>query len=121
MKMSPPPKPGGAGPGDFVWYGAATNTAFAGPWGISYAANLTPHPISGILATWDEDRFIKAIRTGKHFGESRPIMPPMPWPAYRNMTDEDLKSVYAYLRSIPAVHNEVPDWESPVRSDKATR
>ena len=41
-------------------------------------------------------------------GVSRPILPPMPWQMYRNLTDEDLRSIYAYLRTIPAVHNRVP-------------
>jgi hypothetical protein len=59
--------------------------------------------------------FIKALRTGKHFGQSRPIQPPMPWPAYGQMTDADLKAVYAYLRSIPPVKNLVPDYEPPVK------
>ncbi len=98
--------------GPWLWQGAATNTAFAGPWRVTYAANLTPDTNTG-LGIWTEDIFIKAIRTGKHFGVSREIQPPMPWPAYRNATDEDLKSVYAYLRSVPPVKNLVPDYEPP--------
>ena len=91
------------------WMGATseTFTAWSGPWGISYTANLTPDP-SG-LAAWTEDLFIKAIREGKHMGTSRPILPPMPWPVYRNFTDEDLKAIFAYLRTIPPVKNHVPD------------
>ena len=87
---------------------AATNTAFAGPWGISYTANLTPDQNTG-LGIWTEEMFLKAIRTGRHMGVSREILPPMPWPAFRNATDEDLKSIYAYLRSIKPVANHVPD------------
>ena len=87
--------------------GSETFTAWSGPWGISYTANLTPDP-SG-LAAWTEDIFIKAIREGKHMGTSRPILPPMPWPVYRNFTDEDLKAVFAYLKTIPPVRNHVPD------------
>ena len=87
--------------------GSETFTAWAGPWGISYTANLTPDP-SG-LAAWTEDLFIKAIREGKHMGTSRPILPPMPWPVYRNMTDDDLKAIFAYLKTIPPVSNHVPD------------
>lgn len=52
---------------------------------------------------------MKAIRTGRHMGASREILPPMPWMNYREMTDDDLKAVYAYLRSIPAIHNRVPE------------
>jgi hypothetical protein len=86
---------------------AVTGTAFSGPWGVSFAANLTPDHNTG-LGIWTEDMFIGAIRTGKHMGVSRDILPPMPWPMYRNATDEDLKSIYAFLRSIRPIHNRVP-------------
>jgi hypothetical protein len=108
LAMSPPPKLQGV----WAWSGAMTNTAFAGPWGVTYAANLTPDKNTG-LGIWDEAMFIQALRTGKHFGSARPIQPPMPWPAYRNMTDQDLKAVFAYLRSIPPIKNHVPDYEAP--------
>ena len=85
-----------------------TNTAFSGPWGVSFTANLTPDRNTG-LGIWTEEMFIKTIRTGRHWGVSRPILPPMPWFNYRQMTDEDLKAVFAYLRSIPPVVNHVPD------------
>jgi cytochrome c553 len=83
-------------------------TAWAGPWGISYARNLTPDVNTGI-GSWSEETFIKAIRTGKHMGVSRPILPPMPWEVYSQMTDQDLKSIYAYLRTIPPISNVTPD------------
>ena len=108
MKLPPAPK----AQGPWVWSGAATNTAFAGPWGVSYAANLTPDKNTG-LGIWDERMFVKTIRTGKHWGEGRPIQPPMPWPAYAKMTDEDLRAVFAYLKSIPPIRNYVPDYEAP--------
>lgn len=92
------------------WMAAATATftAWAGPWGISYSANLTPDQNTG-LGIWTEDMFVKAIREGKHMGTSRPILPPMPWPAFRNYSDDDLKAIFAYLKTIPAIHNQVPD------------
>jgi cytochrome c553 len=93
--------------GPWMASAASTFTAWAGPWGISYTANLTPDP-SG-LAAWTEDMFIRAIREGKHMGTSRPILPPMPWPVFRNFTDDDLKAIFAYLKSIPPVSNHVPD------------
>jgi mono/diheme cytochrome c family protein len=104
MKMPEPPKANGP------WIASigATNTAFAGPWGVSYTANLTPDQVTG-LGIWTEETFIKAIRTGRHWGVSRPIQPPMPWMWIGKMSDEDLKSVYAYLRTIKPVHNQVPD------------
>lgn len=84
-------------------------TAFAGPWGISYPANLTPDSTTG-LGGWTEDVFMKTLRTGKHLGQpdGRDILPPMPWFNLVHMTDEDLSAVYNYLRSIPAVNNKVP-------------
>jgi hypothetical protein len=92
----------------WIWSGTGTNTAFAGPWGVSFAANLTPDKVSGLGSVWDEARFIKAMRTGRHFGEARPILPPMPWQGLSQATDDDLKSIWAYLQSIPPVRNEVP-------------
>jgi hypothetical protein len=83
-------------------------TAFSGPWGVTYAQNLTPDENTG-LGIWTEEMFIQALRTGRHMGVSRPIQPPMPWEVYGRLPDEDLKSIYAYLRSIPAVHNRVPE------------
>jgi mono/diheme cytochrome c family protein len=104
LVMPEPPKPNGP----WLWSGAATNTAFAGPWGVSYARNLTPDQVSG-LGIWTEEMFLETMRTGRHMGVSRPILPPMPWQALNTLTDEDLKSIYAYLRTVPAVRNEVPD------------
>jgi hypothetical protein len=101
-----PPAPKSAGP--WAWNGAITNTAFAGPWGVSYARNLTPDSVSG-LGIWNEGMFIKTLRTGRHMGVSRPLLPPMPWFNYAKASDEDLKAIYAYLRSIKPVRNEVPD------------
>jgi hypothetical protein len=84
-------------------------TAWAGPWGISFAANLTPDIETGI-GEWTEQAFIQAMRTGKHQGQpnARDILPPMPWPAMKEMTDEDLKAVWTYLRTIPPIKNQVP-------------
>jgi hypothetical protein len=95
--------------------GAVTSTAFAGPWGVSFAANLTPDNNTGI-GIWPEELFIKTLRTGRHWGTSRPILPPMPWTAFRNMTDDDLKAVYAYLRTIKPVTNHVP---APVEPEES--
>jgi len=108
LVMPPPPKL----EGPWGWVAASTNTAFAGPWGISYAINLTPDVETG-LGKWQENEFVQAIKTGKHLGVGRPIMPPMPWPAYRNLTDTQLRAIYAYLRSIPPVKNKVPDYVPP--------
>jgi hypothetical protein len=84
-------------------------TAFVGPWGISYSANLTPDSATGVGA-WGAEVFIKALRTGKHLGQEngRPILPPMPWPEIGKMKEEDLRSIYAYLTSLPPINNRVP-------------
>jgi len=90
---------------------AATNpdlTAWAGPWGISYAINLTPDENTGI-GIWTEDMFFEAMRTGRHMGASRPILPPMPWPNVGGLTDADLKAMFAYLKSIPPIKNRIPE------------
>jgi hypothetical protein len=94
--------------GPWVWAGAGTNTAFAGPWGVSYAPNLTPHGETGLAGLLTEEQFIQTIRSGKHYGTSRPILPPMPWQNVAQLTDEDLRSVWAFLGSIPAVDNYPP-------------
>ncbi len=94
----------------------STGTAFAGPWGTSFAMNLTPDVNTGI-GLWTEEMFMRAIRDGRHWGQSRPIMPPMPWDVYRNLTDEDLKSVYAFLRTIPPLTNHVPEYRPPAEKD----
>lgn len=84
-------------------------TSAVGPWGISYAANITSDPTG--IGLWKEENFIRAIREGKFKGMegSRLLLPPMPWFVYRNMNDEDLKSIFAYLKTIPPVKNIVPD------------
>ena len=84
-------------------------TAWAGPWGVSFTANLTPDKETG-LGEWTEEAFIQALRTGKHQGQpdGRDILPPMPWFNIRQMSDSDLKAVWAYLRSLPPIHNQVP-------------
>ena len=111
------PKAPALGDGPWVWAGSGTNTAFAGPWGISFTANLTPDKETG-LGNWTEEQFIKALRTGRHEGNGRPIVPPMPWRFVGSLNDDDLKAVFAYLKSLPPIHNKVPapiDPEEPKR------
>ena len=93
------------------WVGAmtATNTAWSGPWGVSFAANLTPDPETGIWREMTEAQFIEALRTGRHLGHGRAILPPMPWPVYGKKTDEDLKAIYAYLQTVPPIKNKVAE------------
>lgn len=109
VKASAPPKFPQQG---WIWGGTDTMTAFAGPWGITYSSNITPDQNTGI-GIWSEDMFIKTIRNGRHMAEGRPLLPPMPWMWVAKMSDDDLKAVYAYLRSIPPVSNRVPEYQEP--------
>lgn len=102
-----PPVPEGVlTPDGWMAMTTGSTTAWAGPWGISYTANLTPDATG--IGTWTEEQFIGALRTGRHMGAGRPILPPMPWQMIGQMTDDDLKSVFLYLKSLPPVSNAVP-------------
>jgi hypothetical protein len=48
------------------------------------------------------------MRNGKHMGSGRPILPPMPWETIGKMTDEDLKAIFAYLKTVKPIRNRVP-------------
>ncbi|MGZ8272702.1 MAG: diheme cytochrome c-553 [Burkholderiaceae bacterium] len=104
MALPPPPK----ADGPWIMSATATNTAWAGPWGISFTANLTPDPETG-LGKWTQRNFTETIRTGRHMGRGREVLPPMPIPVYRNFTDADLESIFGYLQSLPAIRNRVPE------------
>ena len=99
--------------GPWIVAASPTNTAWSGPWGVSFTANLTPDKETG-LGKWTENIFIQTIRTGRHMGRGRPILPPMPIPMYKNFTDEDLKAIFGYLQSIPAIKNPVPEPLAPI-------
>ena len=86
---------------------------------MSFTRNLTPDENTGIGA-WDETIFMNTIRNGRHWGVARPILPPMPWFNYAEMTDDDLKAVFAYLRSIPPIHNRIPEPLPPPEAMTAT-
>jgi hypothetical protein len=104
LKLDPAP----ALQGTWMWAGSGTMTAFSGPWGVSFAANLTSDPETGI-GRFSEADFIQAMRTGRHLGKGRPILPPMPIPSVSKASDPDLKALYAYLKSTQPIRNEVPD------------
>jgi mono/diheme cytochrome c family protein len=99
--------------GPWLVVSSATNTAWAGPWGVSFSANLTPDAQTG-LGGWTQRDFVQTIRTGRHVAKGRPLLPPMPVPAYNNFSDADLAAIYAYLRTVPAVNNRVPQPRPPV-------
>ncbi|RZU47891.1 cytochrome c [Fluviicoccus keumensis] len=104
--LPPPPAPSGP----WIWGGSASMTAFYGPWGISYSANLTPDKDTGI-GNWTLAQFSQAMKTGKHLGNGRPILPPMPWQAVSRLDDHDLKALFRFLMAQPAVKNTVPEFK----------
>ncbi len=93
-------------------------TSWVGSWGISYTANLTSDATG--IGNWKEEQFIYAIREGKMKGlaGSRPMLPPMPWQMYRNMTDDELKAIFAYLKTTKPIHNIVPQPTPPTSAKK---
>jgi hypothetical protein len=92
---------------DWVSFNHSMTVSY-GPWGNSFAANLTSDETG--IGNWTEEQFFKAIREGKYKGmdNTRPLLPPMPWPTYAKASDEDLKAIFAYLKSTPPVSNVVP-------------
>jgi mono/diheme cytochrome c family protein len=94
----------------------ADETAWVGAWGTSFAANLTPDPTG--LGNWTVDMFINSMRTGKYMGISRPILPPMPWAYYGQMSTRDLRAIFAYLRSLKPISNLVPEALPPAGSSR---
>ena len=93
-------------------------TSWVGSWGISYTANLTSDATG--IGNWKEEQFIYAIREGKMKGlaGSRPMLPPMPWQMYRNMTDDELKAIFSYLKTTNPIHNIVPQPTPPLSAKK---
>ena len=87
----------------------AGGMSFKGPWGAVNSANITPDA-SGI-SYYDEALFITTLRTG-HVG-ARQLKSIMPWGYFRNMTDDDLKAIFAYLRTLPPIQHRVDNTETP--------
>jgi hypothetical protein len=80
-------------------YGAPDTTR------LLFPRNLTPDSTG--LASWSEDDIVKAIRTGVRPNNTQ-ILPPMPWPDYARLTDEDAHAIAAYLKTLPAVKHVMP-------------
>ena len=104
LTMPPAPK---LPEGPWVWTAAGTNTAFAGPWGVSFTANLTPDPETG-LGRWTAETFIATMRTGRHEGKGRHLLPPMPFENIAALNDDDVRALFAYLQSLKPLRNRVP-------------
>jgi mono/diheme cytochrome c family protein len=114
LAMPPAPK---LPDGPWQWVGAGSMTAFAGPWGVSFTMNLTPDKETG-LGNWTEEMFIAAMKTGRHEGKGRPILPPMPYFNLAHLTDEDIRAVFAYLQSLKPIRNRVPAPIDPPEAGK---
>jgi cytochrome c553 len=80
-----------------------------GPFGRVASANLTTHP-SGI-PYYDEAQFVQTLRTG--YVGARKLNQIMPWHVFRNMTDQDLKAIYAFLKTLPPVAHRTDNTEAP--------
>ena len=91
-----------------------TLTAFAAPFGTTFAANLTPDKETG-LGEWTEKMFIGAMRTGLHQGVAgnRKVLPPMPTKNYVEVSNEDLQAIWAHLKTVKPVKNDVPPALNP--------
>ena len=96
-----------------------TLTAWVGPWGISYASNITSDSTG--IGNWKEEQFIYALRNGKSKGLAslRPLLPPMPWQMYKHMTDDEMKAIFTYLKTTKPVINLVPQPAPPVSAPRA--
>jgi mono/diheme cytochrome c family protein len=91
---------------------SGSEVGWQGPWGVSYARNLTPDSLTGI-GTWTSEQIVNALRTGQRPDGSHILLPPMPWPMYTGLTDKDAYCIAAYMKSIPAVSHKVPDIVPP--------
>jgi mono/diheme cytochrome c family protein len=100
-----PPAPAPTGP--WVASIAATFTAFGSPAGTVFTRNLTPDKETG-LGDWTVEEFIATMKTGRERGKGRPVLPPMPVQNLRELSDPDIRALFAYLQSIPAIKNRVP-------------
>jgi mono/diheme cytochrome c family protein len=89
---------------------SGSELGWQGPWGVSYARNLTPDSTG--LAAWTDEEIIRALQNGVK-RDGSPIAPPMPWPDFAHLTRADAEAVVAYLRSLPPVHHVVPDRVPP--------
>lgn len=104
-------------PGSF--YGAPDTTrmlsgsdiGWQGPWGTTYARNLTPDMEHGI-GSWTEEQIVTAFTEGRR-PDGSPVLPPMPWTSFAHLPDEDAAAIAAYLKSIPAVPHRSPDRGAP--------
>ena len=104
-------------PGPWVAAIGATFTAFASPAGTVFTRNLTPDKETG-LGDWTVEEFIATMKTGRERGKGRPVLPPMPVQNLKAMSDSDIRALFAYLQSIPAIKNRTPQPIEPAETTK---
>ena len=98
---------------------SGSELGWTGPWGTTYPSNLTPDMETG-LGAWTEEQLVTAFRTGKR-PDGSPVLPPMPWPSFAQLTDEEAYAIAAYLKSIPPVkHAKVATLPPGARPTTAT-
>jgi|GEM_PF-4978784 hypothetical protein len=92
-----------------------TLTAWVGPWGISYSGNLTPDSTG--IGAWKEEQFFKVLREGRFKGldGGRPIIPLMPVEGTVHYSNDEIKDMFAYLKSIKLIKNVVPAYQPPAQ------
>ena len=98
----------------------ATMTAFSGAWGTSFTKNLTPDKETG-LGDWTVEQFIATMKTGKDRGKGRPVLPPMPVQNLAQLSDEDIRALFAYLQTLKPIKNRVPQPIDPPDSKRRRR
>lgn len=93
-------------------------TAWIGPWGITYSANLTPDETG--LGNWTEDQFLYAVKNSisKGVAGGRPLLPPMSMMPVKLMSDDELKAIFAYLKTIKPIKNNSVQPTPPVLASK---
>jgi mono/diheme cytochrome c family protein len=74
--------------------------------GVFHGPNLTPDKETG-LGTWTDAQIATALTTGKR-PDGRELAPVMPWRAFANFTKDDVRSVIAFLRTLPSVKGKAP-------------
>ena len=90
---------------------------FTGPWGTVASANITPD--SSGIPYYDESLFLNVMRTGQV--GARELSPIMPVMVYKNLTDDDLKAIFAFLRTTKPVKHRVDNSERRPNASSANR
>jgi mono/diheme cytochrome c family protein len=102
-----------------AWFGApdfsrqlsGSELGWTGPWGTTYARNLTPDLETG-LGYYNEKEIVLALRSGKRL-DGKTMLPPMPWQNIATLSEADMHALVAYLQSLPPVEHKSPETLPP--------